>query len=119
MKYLREIFLVIPIIIIIVFMVTPMKEKFRIDQEKYICYETSCLKETLDEFDECIDLGRESTGFMSSEHYYLCDGFKITNKCLEYGDIEVDTEWIKLGLRCVDREESSEKVDNTNQEDRE
>ena len=86
-------------------MVTPMKEQLRIDTDKYICYKTVCLKETLDEFGECIDLGRESTGFMSSEHYYLCDGFKITNKCLEYGEVESDREWVGLGMNCRDRED--------------
>lgn len=45
---------------------------------------TVCVEETLDFFDECVDLGWESSGFLSSNHYYLCDGVKVTNKCTKY-----------------------------------
>lgn len=43
-----------------------------------------CLTDTLDNFEECIDLGIENIGFLSQEHYYLCDGIKITNTCIEW-----------------------------------
>lgn len=51
---------------------------------KYICYENVCSKTSLDNFNECIDLGVETVGFLASEHYYLCDGIRVTNTCTNY-----------------------------------
>ena len=58
------------------------------DKDNYECYtDDMCTNQTIDNFSNCLDLGYESTGFLSREHYYLCDGIKITNTCLEYDTI--------------------------------
>lgn len=80
-------------------MITPIDESLDTTTNK-TCYETYCSKTTLDEFDKCIDLGIESVGFLSSEHYWLCDGFKVTSKCLERSERITDKEYIFLGMRC-------------------
>lgn len=80
--------------IVLVLMVNPLLDVIKYDKEEMYCEVEYCSKTTLDEFDECIDLGRESSGFLSSNHFYLCDGFKITSKCIERGTKELDTKTI-------------------------
>lgn len=48
-----------------------------------------CTKTTLDQFNECKDLGVEEVGFLSSNHFYSCDGQKVTKNCLEYDFVNV------------------------------
>ncbi len=88
------------VLIIGFFMINPVTEVFTIDNETDLCYETYCSRMTLDEFDNCIDLGVESVGFLSSEHYYLCDGVKVTNTCTERSERRVYEGTIFLGKRC-------------------
>jgi len=97
MNRLRSIIFLGLILGVLYFM--PWQETFSTTNEK-VCYETYCSKTTLDEFDKCIDLGTESTGFLSSEHYWLCDGFKVTSKCLNWSERVTSKEYIFLGMRC-------------------
>ena len=90
---------IIIVIGVIFFMITPMNKVLDTTTNK-TCYDTYCSKTTLDEFDKCIDLGIESTGFLSSEHYWLCDGYKVTSKCLERSERVTDKEYISFGMRC-------------------
>lgn len=87
------------ILIIMLFMVSPFSEAVDTTTGK-VCYENECSKTTLDEFDKCIDLGYESSGFLSGNHYYLCDGVKVTSKCLEYKEFKTKKEYISFGMRC-------------------
>ncbi len=89
-----HIFYGIVIVIVFIGMIKPMSNALEYDKEKMYCEIEYCSKTTLDEFDKCIDLGRETSGFLSSNHYYLCDGFKITSRCIERGTKELDTKSI-------------------------
>ncbi len=102
------------VLIIGFFMIGPATEVFTIDNETDLCYETYCSKTTLNEFDNCIDLGWESVGFLSSEHYYLCDGIKVTNTCTERSERRVYEGTIFLGKRCecINDAECVEDVEN-------
>ncbi len=87
MKIIRIIFLVL-LLVVGVLMVTTIFNY----PKKYDCYKTQCIKSTLDNFESCKDIGMENTGFLSSEHFYICDGNKVTKNCLEWGEVEVDLE---------------------------
>ena len=95
---------IIIILLVLFFMYTPFVEKFEYNRDELYCEVTSCLRTTLDSFENCIDLGVEDTGFLSSNHYYLCDGVKVTNACLEYGKKEFEGENLLFaygsGLEC-------------------
>lgn len=47
------------------------------------CLNRTCIEESIDHFDNCIELGKEKIGLLTYEKYHLCDGVKIVNKCLE------------------------------------
>ncbi len=87
------------VMLIGVFMINPAKEVLILNNETHLCYERYCSEYTLDKFNECIDLGWESVGFLSSDHYYLCDGIKVTNTCIEKSERRV-YEGIFLTYRC-------------------
>lgn len=45
----------------------------------------NCIRTTLDQFNECVDIGYKSTGFLSGNNYYLCeDEIEITKKCIQW-----------------------------------
>ena len=104
-RWINIIFVVI-LILVLFFMYKPFVEKFKYDKGDYYCEVSYCSKTTLDHFDKCVDLGRESVGFLSSNHYYLCDGIKVTKVCLEYGMKEFEGENLLFtygrGLKCED-----------------
>lgn len=98
-----NIFYVIITILILIFMRNPFLESIDTTTDK-VCYENKCSKTTLDEFNECVDLGYESSGFLSGNHYYLCDGIKVTSKCLEYEEVKTEKKYIFIGMRCEDND---------------
>ncbi len=98
-KLFSGIFAAVVVIIVMLLMIPPFLEKVDTTTDK-VCYETYCSKTTLDEFNKCIDLGIESVGFLSSEHFWLCDGIKVTSKCLERSEIVTERKYIGLGMRC-------------------
>lgn len=92
------------VLIVIAFMIPLMINKFKTNQEGYICYESVCSKTTLDQFNSCKDVGQESTGFLSYEHYYICDGNKIVKRCLEYKEVKTNQTFIQVGMKCIKEE---------------
>ena len=54
----------------------------------------------LNQFEKCIDLGIESTGFLSSEHFYFGDGIKITKHCTQWEEQITNKTHIEWGMRC-------------------
>lgn len=75
------------IAIVVAFMIPTFSEEVDKGVEKYNLCLQECTKDTLDYFDECIDLGVEDVGFLSSEHYYLCDKVKVTKTCIEWEEL--------------------------------
>lgn len=65
-----------------------------------ICYTNICIEESIDHCDKVIDLGSESVGFLTSEHFYYCDGIKITNKCLKYMEVRDNRTGYNFYTRC-------------------
>ncbi len=99
---------IIPFLLIIglmFFMIDPISKNLDTTTNK-VCYEKYCSKNTLDEFKECIDLGMEDVGFLTAEHFWLCDGNKITNTCLEWDEKITDRKYMFLGMRCEERRNS-------------
>ncbi len=89
--------------ILMFFMIQGIMDNLDPQKEGRTCYQKFCIKYTLDMFEKCIDLGYEDTGFLSSEHYYLCDGNKVTNTCLEYEWYDAtNVSTLQLGMRCED-----------------
>ncbi len=98
--------LLIALVGTVVFMMIPsFRSEFSTQQEGLTCYENICTKTTLDQFESCLDLGIENTGFFSSEHYYLCDGNKVTNNCLEYKKVETNRTYMIPGMYCEEDRE--------------
>ncbi len=101
MKWYVHLIIVLMIGTIVFVLIGEIKDNLDPQKEGRTCYQKFCTKTTLDMFENCIDLGYETVGFMSSEHYYLCDGNKVTDTCLEYewyDTINVST--LQLGMRC-------------------
>lgn len=56
---------------------------FQLINESRSCYVDICSERSIDHCEKLIDLGVESTGFLSSEHFYDCDGLKVADNCVE------------------------------------
>lgn len=101
-------------ILVFLTMLPTISKAMEVDQEEFTCYEYVCQKKIIDQFESCINLGRESTGFLSSQHYFLCDGIKVPNQCLEYGWVETKKtnisaiEVAMTNLDCIMNEEVKE-----------
>ncbi len=95
------------VMVILFFMYNPFMEAFEYDREEQYCEISYCSKTTLDEFDKCIDLGRESTGFLISEHLFFCCGLKINSKCFGFGNEELEKDNLLggfgRGMVCQER----------------
>ncbi len=91
------ILLSIPLVVLFL-MFKPFTDKLSTEGQN--CYDYVCIKETIDMFESCIDLGYEDVGFMSSEHFYLCNGVKVTNTCLEHEYQPTNRSRITFGMRC-------------------
>lgn len=89
---------------IIVAMIPAMDDQYSKinDGVNSICYTSVCVRESIDSCDKVIDLGWESVGFLTKEHFYYCDGIKITNKCLEYKEVRDNRTGINFNMRCVE-----------------
>ena len=105
---MNKIKFILPCLCLIIgfFMINPAIEATTVNNETMSCYERYCSRFTLDEFDECIDLGWESVGFLSSEHYYLCDGIKVTNTCTERSERQV-YEGSIFSYRCEQKSDAN------------
>lgn len=86
MKTIHIIMIILGAIILLFFILPEVNKQIN---DELVCYQNVCVKTTLDQFKKCIDLGVEDTGFLSSEHYYLCDNVKVAKSCMEYGKREV------------------------------
>ncbi|KKN17017.1 hypothetical protein LCGC14_0970250 [marine sediment metagenome] len=68
------------------------------------CYENFCIKHSIDDLTNCKNLGYEDVGFLSSEHFYMCDEGKVAYKCIEYKRVNNKnrsfSNWIEKGLSC-------------------
>ncbi|KKM69996.1 hypothetical protein LCGC14_1445240 [marine sediment metagenome] len=47
------------------------------------CMESICIKYSIDDLNNCKDVGFENFGFLSYEHYFICDEGKIPYNCME------------------------------------
>jgi len=88
----------IMMILVLVLMVKPFIEKISYNKETEYCEVPYCSKTTLDQFENCKDIGIENTGFLTTEHFYLCDGQRVTKSCIEYSMKEFDGEMLIGGL---------------------
>ena len=104
-----NIIMIIIMLIVVFFMINPMKEELKYNKKEMYCEVTYCSKTTLDLFKECVYIGYEEVGFLSGNNYYLCDGNKITKSCLEYGRKEFEGNFILYGfgkdMSCERRED--------------
>ena len=68
------------------------------------CYEYICIKSSLEQFENCKYIGWESVGFLASEEFWLCDGVKVTEHCLQRAEVRsnVSREFIFGYGRCVE-----------------
>lgn len=101
-KILTKTFSFLPLILallIIITLIKPYTQQVDTFTNK-TCYEKVCTKTTLDQFDNCKDGGIEDTGFLSSEHYYICDGNKVVKDCLEYIEVRTNKTYMDLTMRC-------------------
>ncbi len=68
------------------------------------CYQNFCVKYNIDDLTNCINLGYETVGFFSSEHFYMCDEGKVAYNCVEYERVNNNnrsfSNWIEKGLSC-------------------
>lgn len=46
------------------------------------CRTSICVEYSIDKMNNCVDLGYEDTGFLSSQRYYMCDEGKIPYNCI-------------------------------------
>jgi hypothetical protein len=95
-------------IIVLILMINPFSRAIDTTTNK-LCYEDTCIKSNLDLFGECVDVGYENCGFFCSNHYWLCDGIKIKERCLEYGKVLTNKSYITYGMDCIFENESKEK----------
>lgn len=58
----------------------------------YQCYQYECTETNLEDFNKCVDIGYEGCGFLCYNHYYLCDGIKVVEKCLKTEEINQNVE---------------------------
>lgn len=68
------------------------------------CYQNFCIKYNIDDLTNCVNLGYETVGFFSSEHFYMCDEGKVAYNCVEYERVNNNnrsfSNWIEKGLSC-------------------
>lgn len=102
-KKIFEIITFMIVILIFIILIPSFKKAFEIDTEKYDCYETICSKYTIEQFNECSYLGYESTGFLSREVFWLCDGVKMPNNCIEHEKVITNKTMISFGMDCKEK----------------
>lgn len=98
-QFLINSFIILIVLLIVVSLYLAFVERV----EKTPCHEFICLEYTTDQFDDCKNLGRESTGFLSSEYFYLCDGIKMARECIEWDYVESNRSydnWVEKVMRC-------------------
>lgn len=89
-KQIEKIVFGVICLVVIIMLINPINKKVEESKEQIEHCTLHCIEDTLDNFEDCIDLGYESTGFLSEEHYYLCDGEKVTNTCTKWDELPED-----------------------------
>ena len=90
--------IIIIIILILIIEMFPVEIDCEKNESQFMT-EYKCIKTSLDNFESCIDIGFESTGFISGEHYYLCNNTKIAYNCLEYKGIPSNKSFMGI-IQC-------------------
>ena len=97
------------IIAIIIMLINPFSKSLDTYTDK-TCYEQTCKKYNLEEFDKCIDIGYEDCGILCNNHYWLCDGEKISKRCIDYGWVETNRTIISYGMKCEEDAKDNNEV---------